>query len=116
MVTLLLILMMVCNLWILFYLTWEHKDARKADNRKEAWTALQSPPDDMMGKSRFSMPETKPQATAPMPNAATEKQSEAVDEKDVTFAGEIMPATRQGCRKWWKPILQASSPQRRKQE
>lgn len=208
MVTLLLILMMVCNLWILFYLTWEHKEARKADNRKDAWNAHQRPPDDMMGKSRFSMPETKPQATAPMPNAATEKQSEAVDEKDVTFAdemetagshtaetkpsrqvpdedldevfrdnrvhdtdgefdgeppeasgstfdeidraaravkdpkareadllqagkdipragrdrssttcsGETMPATRQGCRKWWKPILQASSPQRRKQE
>ena len=28
MVTLLLILMMVCNLWILFYLTWEHKEAK----------------------------------------------------------------------------------------
>ena len=64
MVTLLLILMMVCNLWILFYLTWEHKEARKADNRKDAWNAHQRPPDDMMGKSRFSMPETKPQATA----------------------------------------------------
>ena len=46
----------------------------------------------MMGKSRFSMPETKPQATAPMPNAATEKQSEAVDEKDVTFADEMETA------------------------
>ena len=63
MVTLLLILIMVCNLWILFYLTWEHKEARKADNRKDAWNAHQRPPDDMMGKSRFSMPETKPQAT-----------------------------------------------------
>lgn len=92
MVTLLLILMMVCNLWILFYLTWEHKEARKADNRKDAWNAHQRPPDDMMGKSRFSMPETKPQATAPMPNAATEKQSEAVDEKDVTFADEMETA------------------------
>ena len=90
--TLLLILMMVCNLWILFYLTWEHKEARKADNRKDAWNAHQRPPDDMMGKSRFSMPETKPQATAPMPNAATEKQSEAVDEKDVTFADEMETA------------------------
>ena len=34
MVTLLLILMMACNLWILFYLTWERKEARKADNRR----------------------------------------------------------------------------------
>ena len=36
MVTLLLILMMACNLWILFYLTWERKEARKADNREDA--------------------------------------------------------------------------------
>lgn len=92
MVTLLLILMMVCNLWILFYLTWEHKEARKADNRKEAWNAHQRPPDDMMGKSRFSMPEMKPQAATPTPNAATEMQSEAVDEKDVTFADEMETA------------------------
>ena len=46
----------------------------------------------MMGKSRFRMPEMKPQATTPMPNAATEKQSEAVDEKDVTFADEMETA------------------------
>ena len=41
MVTLLLILMMACNLWILFYLTWERKEARKADNREDAGNAHQ---------------------------------------------------------------------------
>lgn len=207
MVTLLLILMMACNLWVLLYLTWERKEARKADNREDAGNAHQRPPDEIMGKSRFRMPETKPQTTTPTPNAATEMQSEAVDEKDVTFADEMetagshtaetkpsrqvpdedldevfrdnrvhdtdgefdgeppeasgstfdeidraaravkdpkarkadilqaarystswkgqssttcsgatMPGTRQGCRKWWKPISQVSSPQRRKQE
>ena len=88
MVTLLLILMMTCNLWILFYLTWERKEARKADNREDAGNAHQRPPDEIMGKSRFRMPETKPQTATPTPNAATEMQSEAVDEKDVTFADE----------------------------
>ena len=38
------------------------------------------------------MPETKPQAATPMPNAATEMQSEAVDEKDVTFDDEMETA------------------------
>lgn len=85
MVTLLLILMMACNLWVLLYLTWERKEARKADNREDAGNAHQRPPDEIMGKSRFRMPETKPQA-------ATEMQSEAVDEKDVTFDDEMETA------------------------
>ena len=92
MVTFLLILMMACNLWILFYLTWERKEARKADNREDAGNAHQRPPDEIMGKSRFRMPETKPQTTTPTPNAATEMQSEAVDEKDVTFDDEMETA------------------------
>ena len=75
MVTLLLILMMACNLWILFYLTWERKEARKADNREDAGNAHQRPPDEIMGKSRFRMPETKPQTATPTPNAATQVQS-----------------------------------------
>lgn len=206
MVTLLLILMMACNLWVLLYLTWERKESRKADG-KDGIEPAREPLPDVIGKSKFRMPETKPQATTPTPNAATEMQSEAVDEKDVTFADEMetagnhsvetkpsrqvpdedldevfrdnrvydtdgefdgeqpqaggstfdeidraaravkdpkardpmfcrlarystswkerssttcsgatMPGTRQGCRKWWKPILQASGPQRRKQE
>ena len=85
MVTLLLTLMVACNLWILFYLTWEHKGARKADG-KDGIEPAREPLPDVIGKSRFRMPETKPQSTTPTPNAATEMQSEAVDEKDVTFA------------------------------
>lgn len=205
MVTLLLILMMACNLWVLLYLTWERKESRKADG-KDGIEPAREPLPDVIGKSKFRMPETKPQATTPTPNAATEMQSEAVDEKDVTFddemetagnhsvetkpsrqvpdedldevfrdnrvydtdgefdgeqpqaggntfdeidraaravkdpkagkadilqarystswkerssttcSGATMPGTRQGCRKWWKPISQVSSPQRRKQE
>ena len=38
------------------------------------------------------MPEMKPQAATPTPNAATEMQSEAVDEKDVTFDDEMETA------------------------
>jgi hypothetical protein len=91
MVTLLLILMMACNLWVLLYLTWERKESRKADG-KDGIEPAREPLPDVIGKSRFSMPETKPQTATPTPNAATEMQSEAVDEKDVTFADEMETA------------------------
>lgn len=91
MMTLLLILMMACNLWVLFYLTWERKESRKADG-KDGIEPAREPLPDVIGKSRFRMPETKPQAATPMPNAATEMQSEAVDEKDVTFDDEMETA------------------------
>lgn len=86
--TLLLILMMACNLWVLLYLTWERKESRKADGIEPA----REPLPDVIGKSRFRMPEMKPQAATPTPNAATEMQSEAVDEKDVTFDDEMETA------------------------
>ena len=93
MVTFLIILMMACNLWVLFYLTWEHKERSKAadgmGNGQRQATA-----DDIMGKSRFRMPERTPQATTSAPNAATKVKSEAVDEKDVTFADELKGANR----------------------
>lgn len=92
MVTLLLILMVACNLWVLLYLTWERKESRKADG-KDGIEPAREPLPDVIGKSKFRMPETKPQATTPTPNAATEMQSEAVDEKDVTF-DEIDRAAR----------------------
>ena len=91
MVTLLLILMMACNLWVLLYLTWERKESRKADG-KDGIEPAREPLPDVIGKSRFRMPEMKPQAATPTPNAATEMQSEAVDEKDVTFDDEMETA------------------------
>ena len=92
MVTLLLILMVACNLWVLLYLTWERKESRKADG-KDGIEPARETLHDVIGKSRFRMPETKPQATTPTPNAATEMQSEAVDEKDVTFDDEMETAS-----------------------
>ena len=49
MVTLLLTLMVACNLWILFYLTWEHKGARKADG-KDGIEPAREPLPDVIGK------------------------------------------------------------------
>ena len=55
MVTLLLILMMACNLWVLLYLTWERKESRKADG-KDGIEPAREPLPDVIGKSKFRMP------------------------------------------------------------
>ncbi|MCD8318764.1 MAG: conjugal transfer protein TraD [Paraprevotella sp.] len=88
MTTLLIVLIMSLNMWMVIYLTRERgpgnetgKGCGKEDGKKSA-------PCDIMGRSWFRMPETKPQAATPAPNAATEMPSEEVDEKDVTFGDE----------------------------
>lgn len=89
MVTLLIVLMMMCNLWVLFYLTWEHRETRKADHHDSAEQARQEPLPDIMGKSKFRMPErTRTEKDTTVSEAATSVKAEAVDEKDVTFADE----------------------------
>lgn len=90
MVTFLIILMMMCNLWVLFYLTWEHRETRKADRHDSTEQSRQEPLRDIMGKSRFRMPErTRTEKDTIVPEAATSAKAEAVDEKDVTFADEL---------------------------
>ena len=91
MVTLLIVLMMMCNLWVLFYLTWEHRETRKADHHDSAEQARQEPLPDIMGKSKFRMPErTRTEKDTTVSEAATSVKAEAVDEKDVTFADETL--------------------------
>lgn len=95
MVTLLLVMMMMCNLWVLFYLTWEHRETRKANSREDTENAHQRPPEDIMGRSKFRMPEkTEAEKDILVPEAATSAKAEAVDEKDVTFADEMETADK----------------------
>ena len=100
MVTFLIILMMVCNLWVLFYLTWEHRETRKADRHNDMEQARQEPLPDIMGKSKFRMPErTRTEKDTTVPEAATSAKAEAVDEKDVTFADELKGSNRPAAEK-----------------
>lgn len=90
MVTFLIILMMMCNLWVLFYLTWEHKESRKADGMDGIEPAQQEPLPDVMGKSKFRISDwIRTEKDTTVPEAATSVKVEAVDEKDVTFADEL---------------------------
>ena len=82
--------MMACNLCVLFYLTWEHRETRKADRHEGTEQSQQEPLPDIMGKSKFRMPErTRTEKDTTVPEAATSVKAEAVDEKDVTFADEL---------------------------
>lgn len=101
MVTFLIILMMACNLCVLFYLTREHRETRKADRHEGTEQSRQEPLPDIMGKSKFRMPErTRTEKDTTVPEAATSAKAEAVDEKDVTFddemetAGSYTPGTK----------------------
>lgn len=93
--TLLLVMMMMCNLWVLFYLTWEHRETRKANSREDTENAHQRPPEDIMGRSKFRMPErTETENDNLVPEAAISVKSEAVDDEDVTFADEMETADK----------------------
>ncbi len=89
MVTFLIVLMMMCNLWRLFYLTWEQQERQKAGSQENTDRKRQEPPPDVVGRSKFKISDwigTEKDTT--VPEAATFVEAEAVDEKDVTFADE----------------------------
>ena len=72
MVTFLIILMMMCNLWVLFYLTWERKESRKADGMDGIEPARQEPLPDVMGKSKFRISDwIRTEKDTTVPEAAT---------------------------------------------
>lgn len=91
--TFLIVLMMMCNLWILFYLTWEQQERQKAGSQENTDRKRQEPPPDVVGRSKFKISDwigTEKDTT--VPEAATSVEAEAVDEKDVTFDDEMETA------------------------
>lgn len=93
MMTFLIILMMACNLCVLFYLTREYRETRKADRHDCTEQSRQEQLPDIMGKSKFRMPKrTRTEKDTTVPEAATSAKAEAVDEKDVTFDDEMETA------------------------
>ena len=83
-----IVLLMLSNAWAIFFLMNEKQPAGNREEEKPQGMESGGGVCDIMGPSRFRMPERTPQAARTAPNAATELPSEAVDEKDVTFADE----------------------------
>ena len=89
MVTFLIVLMMMCNLWILFYLTWEQQERQKAGSQENTDRKRQDPPPDVGGRSKSKIWDwIGKEKDTTVPEAATSVEAEAVEEKDVTFADE----------------------------
>lgn len=93
MATLLILLMMSFNVWMLIRLMREqptHGDG----NREEGGTSETTC--DVVGRSRFQFPGKTPQAATTTPNAATPPECAEVEEKDVTFADEMPDGEKAG--------------------
>ena len=87
--TVLIVLLMLFNAWTVFYMMNERKMTGDSGNKKPPEPENGRTLPDIMGKSKFRMPErTRTEKDSAAPEAATSAKAEAVDEKDVTFADE----------------------------
>lgn len=96
--TLLVVLMMAFNMWVVIYLCRERREERKGTVTDDGNGGVTGNPatEDIVGRSGFRMPGRKPQAATTAPNAATEAHSGEVEVKDVTFADEMPEETYAG--------------------
>ena len=81
------ILMLLYNMWLVFYLITERRQPREeAPPEEEKPKPVEKVEDnDIVGKSNFKMP---PKVPRTVPDTATADEGEAVNEEDITFADE----------------------------
>ena len=81
------ILMLLYNMWLVFYLITERQQPREeAPPEEEKPKPVEKVEDnDIVGKSNFKMP---PKVPRTVPDTATADEGEAVNEEDITFADE----------------------------
>ena len=87
MMTTFAILMLLYNMWLVFYLVTEKRQPQeKAPPEEEKPKAVEKKEDNgIVGKSNFKMP---PKVPRTVPDTATADEGEAVNEEDITFADE----------------------------
>ncbi|WP_155923413.1 conjugal transfer protein TraD [Bacteroides sp. 14(A)] len=88
MMTTFAILMLLYNMWLIFYLVMERRQPfqESAPPEKEKPKPVEEVKDNgIVGKSNFKMPSKVPPT---VPDAATADEGEAVNEEDITFADE----------------------------
>lgn len=91
--TALIVLLMLFNVWTVFYMMNERKMTGENGNKKPPEPENGRTLPDIIGKSKFRMPERRmTEKDTTVPEAATSAKAEVVDEKDVTFADEMRPA------------------------
>ena len=87
MMTTFAILMLLYNMWLVFYLVTERRQPQeKAPPEEEKPKPVEKVEDNgIVGKSNFKMP---PKVPRTVPDTATADEGEAVNEEDITFADE----------------------------
>lgn len=88
MITTFAILMLLYNMWLVFYLVMERRQPPQetASSPKESPKPPKKAEDNgIVGKSNFKMPSKVPRT---VPDTATAEEGEAVNEDDITFADE----------------------------
>lgn len=87
MITTFAILMLLYNMWIVFFLVTERRQSQeKATPDKDEPKPTEKVEDTgIVGKSNFKMP---PKVPRTVPDSATADEGEAVNEEDITFADE----------------------------
>lgn len=94
--TVLIVLLMLFNVWTVFYMMNERKMTGDSGDKKPPESESGRTLPDIMGKSKFRMPErTRTEKDTTVPETATSAKAEVVDEKDVTFADETVPINGQ---------------------
>ena len=81
------ILMLLYNMWLVFYLITERRQPREEAPPEEEKPKPVAKKEDngIIGKSNFKMPPKEPRT---VPDTATADEGEAVNEEDITFADE----------------------------
>ena len=88
MITTFAILMLLYNMWLVFYLVMERRQPPQepTSSEKENPKPVEKKEDNgIIGKSNFKMP---PKVPRTVPDTATADEGEAVNEEDITFADE----------------------------
>lgn len=92
MTNVLIAILLLYNMWLVFYLLHER---RQGNNAGQPAPPEQPKPDtDIVGRSLFRMPKVRTTGDTAVPQAAITPEGEAVAESDVTFADEM--TDRQG--------------------
>lgn len=87
MITTFAILMLLYNMWLVFYLVTERRQPQEQglSEEEKPKPVEKKEKDGIVGKSNFKMP---PKVPRTVPDAATADEGEAVNEEDITFADE----------------------------
>ena len=97
MTNVLIAILLLYNMWLVFYLLYEKRQDRKEEQPKPPSKREELGNDtDVVGKSLFKMPPSRTTGDTAVPQAATSVEGEPLKEDDVTFADETPSSTDTG--------------------